>query len=110
MRKSRRSVAARLGCGSGEVTIRTAVIDERCSRGRGLCVNDFADEDGMIASWKLSRHFARQRADRAADERHAELAAYDFDAGKLVVDLRREAPRHLGLLTVENADSECSRR
>src|SRR5215212_5490625 len=56
-------------------------------------------------------HTARKPADRAADQRHAELAFDEVDSRELVFDLlRREAAGDLGLFPAEDAHAEFAGR
>src|SRR5436305_14521171 len=72
----------------------------------GIGVDDFADEDRVVSALERLRHLARQPRDRAADQRHAELAADDLRAGEFVLLARGETARNLRLLAAEDADRD----
>src|SRR6185295_2348027 len=88
-----------------ELAVSAAVIDKR----RAILdfgVRDLADEDRVIPARELRVDAAFERTDRAFDQRNAELAASNRDAGEFVISLRSEAAGDFLLRLAENAHAE----
>src|SRR6266540_4458076 len=87
------------------LAIAAAEVDERSAFGRVDC-DHLAEENRVIAAGELVVNRALQGGQRAADQRHSELAAAQLDAGELVLRARGETRGDLLLLGAENADAE----
>src|ERR1043165_3346518 len=85
--------------------VRSPEIEERRALARGG-VDDFADEDGMIAADDLVVHAAFERAKSVRNERHAEGSAADLQAGELVAAAGGGAAGAVGLIHGQDGDAK----
>jgi hypothetical protein len=73
---------------------------------RGIGVDDFADDDGMIAAVVALSNFALDIAERRIENRCPVLAWMPLQAGKLINALGRKTTRHIFLMFTEKVDRE----
>ena len=68
---------------------------------RGIGVDDFTDNDGMVAAVVALSNFALDIAERRIENRYPIRAGMPLQAGKLIDPFGRKATRHIFLLFAE---------